>query len=274
MKAAFAAGIERRHLILPLVEISPVISDICSTSHTPTRSCASSTRSQSEKVILSEMTASLESLDVVSLYHLRSCGSYSPSTFRMSSSPMYLPRKAADVSRFALGRMISLSTFLNAAGTGYAGSCGWPKRPCFGLHRQKEMRTSMPRNSYSTSSASFLAASPLLVPLTVPSFSRSFGSSLPLPSALRRPCMCCLATLAVLVAFALMNWLHMTSNLYSLVSRPTSTTKSWNSSMDISSASSADVSEMERVYARNTFCSSPKSGWRMWCTSASHVGHM
>eukprot|EP00966_Prymnesium_polylepis_P012626 289770-Prymnesium_polylepis.1 len=36
--------------------------------------------------------------------------------------------------------------------------------------------------------------------------------------------------------------------------------------MDISSASSADVSEMERVYARNTFCSSPKSGWRMWCT--------
>ena len=57
----------------------------------------------------------------------------------------------------------------------------------------------------------------------------------------------CSRTCAVLVALALMNWLHMTSNVYVFVSRPTSTTKSWNSPMSISIASSAESSEMERV---------------------------
>merc|ERR1719473_1297311 len=59
MKAALHVGIERRHLMLPLVDSSPVISDICSTSHSPTMSCRSSTRSHSSKPILSETTWSI-----------------------------------------------------------------------------------------------------------------------------------------------------------------------------------------------------------------------
>ena len=48
------------------------------------------------------------------------------------------------------------------------------------------------------------------------------------------------------VELALVNCVLITSNLYCGVSNPTSTTKSWNSSIDISSASSAETSEMER----------------------------
>ena len=67
-----------------------------------------------------------------------------------------LLRKAAEFSRLARGRMISLSMFESAKGTGTSSSL-LPCSPKLGLARQKAMRTSMLRNSYSTSSASFLA---------------------------------------------------------------------------------------------------------------------
>merc|ERR1719389_1311191 len=55
MKAALHVGMERRHLMLPRVDSSPVISDICSTSHSPTMSCLSHTRCHSSNIRLSEM---------------------------------------------------------------------------------------------------------------------------------------------------------------------------------------------------------------------------
>ena len=60
----------------------------------------------------------------------------------------------------------------------------------------------------------------------------------------------CARACAVLVALAFTNCVCITPKVYFLVSRPQSTTKSWNSSIDISIASSAESSEMERVYAR------------------------
>ena len=69
-----------------------------------------------------------------------------------------------------------------------------------------------------------------------------------------------------------MNWLHITSNLYFFVSRPTSTTKSWNSSIDISIASAALSSEIERQYARKIVESSPKRGCMRLCSSSSQSG--
>mmetsp|Transcript_13610 Transcript_13610/g.34968 ORF Transcript_13610/g.34968 Transcript_13610/m.34968 type:complete len:205 (+) Transcript_13610:649-1263(+) len=171
--------------------------------------------------------------------------------------------------------MISLRTDESANATGTSSSL-LPCSPKFGLARQKAMRTSMLRNSYSTSSWSFLASPPSLVPLTFLGAAASRTNcalSLPRDCASRFSSCRCARTCAVLVALALMNCVVMTSNLYCFVSRPTSTTKSWNSSSDISMASSALSSEMERVYARKMSCSSLKSGCMMSCTSFSHVGH-
>ena len=180
-------------------------------------------------------------------------------------------RNCADVSRFAFGRITSLSVLWTAAGTG-TNSLLSPKLPKVGFSRQNEMRTSMLRNSYSTSSWSFFASLPSLVPFT---FLTSFRLSDLSASEMRSFVAVCIRSwyaCAVFVAFALMNWLHITSNLYFFVSRPTSTTKSWNSSIDISSASSADTSEIERQYARKMDEMSLKSGCRMSCTSFSHSG--
>merc|ERR1719197_1763791 len=77
MKAALHVGIDSRHLMLPLVDSSPVISDSCSTSHSPTMSCRSSTRSHSSKPSLSEMMpmrGPSESSDTFLSYHSFSLG--------------------------------------------------------------------------------------------------------------------------------------------------------------------------------------------------------
>ena len=76
-----------------------------------------------------------------------------------------------------------------------------------------------------------------------------------------------------LVAFALMNWLLITSNLTNLVSRRQSSTKSLNSAISISIASSA-LSEpsAERQYARKMSESSPKCACSRSCTPFSHSG--
>mmetsp|Transcript_13614 Transcript_13614/g.34994 ORF Transcript_13614/g.34994 Transcript_13614/m.34994 type:complete len:384 (+) Transcript_13614:106-1257(+) len=276
MKAALHVGIERRTLMLPLVDSSPVISDICSISHSPTMSCRSSTRSHSSKPSLSEMTPILgpsESSDTFLSYHSLSFGLYESSAPMTLASCISFCLKAAEFSRLARGRMISLRTDESANATGTSSSL-LPCSPKFGLARQKAMRTSMLRNSYSTSSWSFLASPPSLAPLTLATgFFFQSGTSLPRDCASRFSSCRCARTCAVLVALALMNCVVMTSNLYCFVSRPTSTTKSWNSSSDISMASSALSSEMERVYARKMSCSSLKSGCMMSCTSFSHVGH-
>ena len=129
-----------------------MISLSCSTSHTPIRSCELITRSQSEKVSLSEMTLSLLSSLVTSVYHFLSGAAYSScSTASSAGSCICFVRNWPDVSRLARGRMMSLSTLERHAGTGSVSSL-LPNRPCRGLHRQKEMRISMPMNSYSTSS--------------------------------------------------------------------------------------------------------------------------
>ena len=249
MKAALICGTERRHWISPEHDVSPVIADICSTVHVPTRSCRLQTRIHSVKPILSEMTSSSASLDVVSLYHFatfsrpflsasRTVGSFMP--------PVAESRNCADVSRLALGRMTSLSTSESAIGTGLISSL-MPKRPKDGLHRQKEMRTSIARNSYSTSSWSRVAVATFCAPAAVAVLAvRTTAPAWVCASALARACRCASYAAAVLVALALMNWLVITSNLYFGVSRPTSTTKSWNSSSDISRASSAETSEIER----------------------------
>mmetsp|Transcript_32760 Transcript_32760/g.74039 ORF Transcript_32760/g.74039 Transcript_32760/m.74039 type:complete len:225 (-) Transcript_32760:573-1247(-) len=151
MKAALAVTIERRHLTLPLVDISPVISESCSTSHTPTRSCRSSTRSHSSKPSLSDMCCSSESSLVFFLYHASSFGLYSSRTARTAGSFISLSRNSAEFSRLALGMTMSLSIVRNASGTA-TGSSLLPKRPKEGLERQKAMRTIMLRNSYRTSS--------------------------------------------------------------------------------------------------------------------------
>ena len=77
MKAALHVGIERRTLMLPLVDSSPVISDICSISHSPTMSCRSSTRIHSSKPSLSEMMplrGPSESSETFLSYHSLSLG--------------------------------------------------------------------------------------------------------------------------------------------------------------------------------------------------------
>ena len=157
MKAALQVGIERRHLMLPLVDSSPVISDSCSTSHSPTMSCRSSTRSHSSKPILLETRSDLppsESSVTFLSYHSFSFILYESSTASSFGSCISLARKAAEFSRFARGRMSSLSMFESAYGTGTSSclsilpslSLSTHKPQC-GLARQKAMRTSMLRNS-------------------------------------------------------------------------------------------------------------------------------
>jgi hypothetical protein len=150
MKAALHVGIERRHLMLPLVDSSPVISLICSTSHSPTMSCRSSTRSHSSKPSLSLTTAmprfSSESSATFLSNHSLSFGLYESSTASSFGSAISFARKAAEFSRLARGRMISLSMLESAYGTGTSASL-LPCSPKLGLARQKAMRTSMLRNS-------------------------------------------------------------------------------------------------------------------------------
>ena len=76
------------------------------------------------------------------------------STASSFGSCISLLRKAAEFSRLARGRMISLSMFDSANGTGTTSSLSFlpslslsTQRPKLGLARQKAMRTSMLRNS-------------------------------------------------------------------------------------------------------------------------------
>ena len=110
-------------------------------------------------------------------------------------------RNCADVSRFAFGRITSLSVLWTAAGTG-TNSLLSPKLPKVGFSRQNEMRTSMLRNSYSTSSWSFFASLPSLVPFT---FLTSFRLSDLSASEMRSLVAVCIRSwyaCAVFVAFA------------------------------------------------------------------------
>ena len=116
--------------------------------------------------------------------------------------------------------------------------------PKYGLERQKEMRTSSATNSYSTSSWSiswsFFDAAALLRFFAGPWTPCSDGPSC-FDSADLRSLMRCSRTAFVLSAFALMNMLHMTSKRRSLVSSCVSLTRSLNSDIVISTASSAVV---------------------------------
>mmetsp|Transcript_6270 Transcript_6270/g.16342 ORF Transcript_6270/g.16342 Transcript_6270/m.16342 type:complete len:266 (+) Transcript_6270:252-1049(+) len=265
MNALLHCEIVRRHLMLPLHDISPVISDICSTSHSPTslRRCASFTHSSKPSLsLLSRTATSSESSAVFSLYQAASLSLCLLSTASTPSSFIVVLRNSADVSRLALGSTQSLSSSETAAGT-WTISSALPKRPKRGFLRQKAMRTRHATNSYSTSSASFLATSPLSVALarlaadgsasallesspSLPSLSHA-GLSFACDCESRLSCLRCAATCAVLLALALMNWLVMTSVLYSSVSISQSCTKSMNSSRFISIASAAEFSDAERV---------------------------
>mmetsp|Transcript_77741 Transcript_77741/g.154428 ORF Transcript_77741/g.154428 Transcript_77741/m.154428 type:complete len:200 (-) Transcript_77741:1998-2597(-) len=160
MKAFLHVGMDRRHLMLPLVDSSPVISDICSTSHSPTMSCRSSTRSHSSKPSLSEMMPILgpsESSDTFLSYHSLSLGLYVSSTAISLGSCISFCLKAAEFSRLARGRMTSLSNVERAWATGTTSAFD-PWRPKVGLARQNAMRIIMLRNSLRPSSWSFLAS--------------------------------------------------------------------------------------------------------------------
>ena len=237
MKAALHVGTERRHRMwMPCADGSAVISESCSTSHSPQSatcgraavgSCGlRSTASHSSKLSLSSLSA--ESVELCSsVYHALRCGRYCVRACRTTFSRSVVVRKAAEFSRFARGRIRSLSIVESACGTGTNSSLSLTPSPSLsthspnlGLARQKAMRTSTLRNSYSTSSRSIAVSLLSVEPFSFAGPPRSrrtlFGSasrSWPRIWASRRPSRCWLCTAATLFAFALMNWLHMTSNL-------------------------------------------------------------
>ena len=244
MKCDLTVGIESFHLWTMRVRGSPEMSDSWCTSHWPMWPRSSKTSRICRMPSLSEMTFSLVSSAQTLVYHALSFSSYRSSTSMTAASFITVSRNCADVSRRALGSTNSSSIVSRQPGSPTIARVS-PKLPKVGLARWKEMRTSIAMNSYSTSSWSFLASLPSLVPLT---FSISFLGALPplasaLPSleaALRRPSACCSRTAAELVALALMKVLVISANDVSLVMRPHSLTKSWNSPISISMASSAE----------------------------------
>ena len=164
MKAALHVATERRHLTcVPLVDGSPVISESCSTSHSPHMSVCGRSAVGSCGIRMafthsskpSRVSLSVESDDFCrSVYQPLSRGRIECSAERTELSRISLPRNAAEFSRLARGSTRSLSISESAIGTGMDSSLSLTPSPSLsthspksGLARQKAMRTSMLRNS-------------------------------------------------------------------------------------------------------------------------------
>jgi hypothetical protein len=195
-KAALHCGTDRRHLNSVPTRSSPTMSEPCVHVNVPMTLSACSV-----EIHCVMPTFWFSSSGMVANHACRR-GRPSASAACTSGICIVLARNSPASSRCALGRMFSLSARSRHCGTGSSESwCSIVSSPYSGLSRMNETRVSTFMNSYMTSSE--LAA----------------GPAMPLP-----------------LLSALVNCSFIIANVYGwplLVSRPTSMTKSWNSSMSI-----------------------------------------